>query len=242
MHPSTVTYIYQFQGFIGVRVGFISDVHANVTALRTVLDDIEAKGVDAIYNSGDLVGYYPFPNETIELLRARNVCSIQGNHDRSVLDSRTERMNPWASSAVRWTAAHISDDAVRYLASLPSSLNFQIGKVRCSMHHGSPQDPDEYVHPERADQQLLELSNSWLLVLGHTHVPFAKVTEKGVIMNPGSVGQPRDGDPRSSYAIFDSDSGDIEHFRIAYDIAAVQEAVRKAGLPSSLGERLAQGW
>lgn len=238
----TVTYIYKFQGFIDVLVGFISDVHANAVALRTVLKDMESRGVRDIYNAGDVVGYYPYPDETVGLLKASNVKSIQGNHDRAVLDAHTERMNPWASSAVHWTANHISADTAGYLASLPVSLNFQIMGMRCSMHHGSPLDPDEYIYPQNADQDLLDLCDAKLLVLGHTHVPFAKETEKGVVLNPGSVGQPRDGDPRSSYAIFDSEKGIFQHIRVPYDIGFVQDAVRKAGLPASLAERLAQGW
>jgi putative phosphoesterase len=225
-----------------VRIGFISDVHANLIALESVLDDMDGQGVDQIYNSGDLVGYYPYPLETIALLKSKKIMSIQGNHDRSVLSADTNHMNPWARSAVSWTAMQLNDSARKYLQQLPTSLNFHIGRIRCSMHHGAPGNPDHYVYPEEAGQELLDRCEAQLLVLGHTHVPFVKRFERGTILNPGSVGQPRDGDPRASYLIFDPSSNEFQHFRVAYDIERVQNAVIDAGLPSSLADRLAEGW
>ena len=225
-----------------MRVGFISDIHANVIALEAVLKEMDARGVNKIYNAGDLVGYYPFPVETLDLLRTRRIISIRGNHDRSVLSVDTGRMNPWAASAVEWTAAHLDSDSRSYLAGLNDSIDFTIDGTGCSMHHGSPDDEDEYIFPERAGQYLLDTANARLLVLGHTHVPFVKHERHGVIINPGSVGQPRDGDNRSSFMIYETASGEFENVRVEYDIERVQEAVIEAGLPPSLAERLAFGW
>ncbi|OPY31498.1 MAG: phosphodiesterase [Methanomassiliicoccales archaeon PtaU1.Bin124] len=231
-----------FLGFIDVRIGFISDVHANVIALRAVLEELDDRRVDIIYNAGDLIGYYPYPSETIELLRRRAVVSIRGNHDRSVLSVDTNRMNPWAASAVSWTAGHLDPEGRRYLERLTDSLDFTIGEMAGSMHHGSPDDEDEYIFEERAGQYLLESAGTRLLVLGHTHIPFVKRVSRGVIINPGSVGQPRDGDRRSSCLVYDVTSGEFENVRVDYDIGEVQEAVLEVGLPSSLAERLAHGW
>lgn len=225
-----------------MRIGLISDVHANVIALEAVLDELARSGVDVIYNAGDLIGYYPYPNETIEMLRQRKVISIRGNHDRSVLDDDTFRMNPMASSAISWTAMELSESSRSYLRSLNDGTDFLVGNMRCSMHHGSPEDEDEYIFEDDADQRLLDLCWSKLLILGHTHVPFVKHLERGHIVNPGSVGQPRDGDPRSSYMIFDSTKSVFENRRVKYDIVSVQKAVLEAGLPRSLADRLSHGW
>jgi putative phosphoesterase len=225
-----------------VRTALISDVHANVVALRAVMEDIDRSNVQTIVNAGDIVGYYPFPNETIDLLKERKVLSIRGNHDRSVLSANTNRMNMIASAAVQWTVDNMKAEGLDYLDSLPDSRDFNIGTLRASVHHGSPSDEDEYTYENDVTDGLLGLCpGSKLLVLGHTHVPFIVHLTRGHVVNPGSVGQPRDGDPRASYMVYDSTKDMFEAKRVEYDISAVEEAVLSAGLPKQLASRLWEG-
>jgi len=225
-----------------MRLGLISDVHANAPALRTVLDDLRRRGIERVLCAGDVVGYYPFPNETVEMLEERGVQCIQGNHDRSVLRVDTSLMNPWARDAVEWTAAHLEERTRRYLAALPVSTTVYTDGISICLHHGSPRDPIEYVYEERATADLLRMARCTVLVLGHTHVPFVKEFPSGLIVNPGSVGQPRDGDPRASYSVLDTREGKVTNHRLDYDIDAVARKVDEAGLPRALRDRLYAGY
>jgi len=225
-----------------VRIAFISDVHSNVIALRAVLSEIDRSNVQVILNAGDIVGYYPFPNETIELMKERNVLGIRGNHDRAVLSASANGMNSMASAGVQWTANRLSKESLDYLDSLPDGRDVHIGTLRASVHHGSPNDEDEYVFEEDVSEGLLDACpGSKLLILGHTHVPYVVHLTKGYVVNPGSVGQPRDGDPRSSFMIYDSTKDTFEAKRVSYDISAVEKAVFDACLPVKLATRLWAG-
>lgn len=224
-----------------MMLALISDVHANVVALEAVLDDIRARGADRILNAGDVVGYYPYPNETVELLRANGVVSIQGNHDRAVLQADAGRLNQAAGDAVLWTAGRLAASSLEHLRSLPPRAQMQVDDIAVGLYHGSPRDDDEYVYEERAGDDLLVISQSDLLVMGHTHIPYVKRLACGTIVNPGSVGQPRDGIPDAAYAIFDTDGMDAAVHRVAYDIEEVAEATGSAGLPARLAERLYSG-
>lgn len=224
-----------------MKVALISDVHANVVALAAVLEDIDTRGVDAIVSAGDVVGYYPYPNETIGLFRERGIRSIQGNHDRAVLSADPAYFNPWAASAVFWTARQLTEASVDYLRSLPRKLGLELDGTRIAVYHGAPFDDDYYLYEDEAQEFTLNMSKSDLLVLGHTHIPFIRRFSSGVIVNPGSVGQPRDGDPEASYAVFDTATGKARNMRVAYDIEKVATKTREAGLPKSLADRLWQG-
>ncbi len=224
-----------------MRWGLISDVHANATALKAVLEDLDRHDVERVLCAGDVVGYYPFPNETIEMLRGRRIISIRGNHDRSVLHVDTSRLNPLAGDAVLWTASHLSEESRRYLGSLPECTTVRSDRQAMSVYHGSPQDPLEYVYENKAVESYLAMARCSILVLGHTHIPFVKRFSSGLIVNPGSVGQPRDGDPRASYSIIDTTERTVENHRVGYDIEMVARKVAEAGLPRWLLERLEAG-
>jgi putative phosphoesterase len=225
-----------------MKLALISDVHANLIALRAVLEDMEGRGVDAILCAGDIVGYYPYPVETISLFRERRIVSIQGNHDRAVINAGSLDLNPMATSAVVWTAKHIDDLSLNYLRGLPRRLSTVLDGVRVAVYHGAPFDDDHYVFEDEADESLLAMAKCDLLVLGHTHVPFIRRYPSGIIVNPGSVGQPRDGDPDSSYAIFDTVRERAMYYRVPYDVSEVAERTLSEGLPRSLAERLAHGY
>ena len=224
-----------------MRLAIISDIHSNLPALQVVLEQIEKEGIDRILCAGDIVGYGPFPNEVIERLKRIELTTILGNHDRAVLSRDSSNMNIQAQDAVWWTIENLKQEGQDYLARLRSKESFFWNGLSIAIYHGSPKDDNEYVPEESADDELLELAKSDFLILGHTHVPFVKSLDIGTVINPGSVGQPRDGDSKASFAIYDHRLRRFEVKRLAYDIDTVAEAMRSSGLPSFLSMRLYSG-
>ena len=218
-----------------MKVGVISDVHANRVALDAVLDDMPE--VDATLCAGDVVGYNPWPAECVDAIRRRDVPSVMGNHDRAVASGTAFRFNSMARAGVEHARGRLSDDQQAWLADRPDSLRALDGRV--SVVHGHPEDPDRYTYPQDFSPDLLDDED--VLVMGHTHVQHHEVYDEGVVMNPGSVGQPRDGDPRAAYAVLDLDDPSVTEHRVEYDVEAVQAAVSEAGLPEKIGHRLADG-
>jgi predicted phosphodiesterase len=220
-------------------VGLISDVHANAPALQNVLNEMPA--VDLLLHAGDVVRYGPHPNEAIELLEEHDVVAIQGNHDRGVSDDSAfeafkTRFSPVATESLQWTRNAVTRNSLEYLRSLPSERHC----LDSSLHlvHGSPDDPDKYLYPEDYKPDLL--ADEQALVLGHTHVQAKQSFEQGLIVNPGSVGQPRDGDPHAAYAVLDTDTYSATLHRCEYPISTVQDDILDAdGLPDELADRLA---
>jgi putative phosphoesterase len=225
-----------------VKIALISDVHSNIIALDAVLADVDSIGVGLILNAGDIVGYNPYPNETIERFKSRNIQSILGNHDKAVIRFNPVGMNKMAAEAVLWTSKNIAAEGVDYLKDLKSRSFMRIGAHLCGIYHGSPRDDDEYLYEVDAGRELLEMCECSILIVGHTHMPFIKRFDNGMIVNSGSVGQPRDGDPRANYVLFDSDTGDFQIRRVSYDVEIVEKKVQSVGLPSFLGERLRHGF
>lgn len=223
-------------------IAFISDIHANLIAFDAVLRDIKKYRPDMIICAGDIVGYYPYPNETVERVVSCGINSIVGNHDRAVVRINPVGMNRIAAEAILWTAKNIKAEYVDYLRSLRSRMNTRIDELAVGIYHGSPRDDDEYLYEIDATEELLEMSESWLVVTGHTHIPFVKKMRRGMVINAGSVGQPRDGDPRASYVLFDSSSRDAWIKRVEYDVSEVEKKVKEVGLPHFLGERLKYGF
>jgi len=216
-------------------VGVISDVHANLVALDAVLSDMPA--VDAMCCAGDVVGYNPWPAECVDALRERDVPTVMGNHDRMVLSSRNFRGNGMAAAGVSYARERLDDEQRAWLAGLPTQRRLFDDRVR--VVHGHPRDPDRYTYPGSFGPHLLD--DAPVLVLGHTHVQAHEAYEAGVVMNPGSVGQPRDGDPRAAYALLDLSDLSVEERRVEYDVGAVRAAIADAGLPERTGQRLVEG-
>ncbi|MDD1772624.1 MAG: metallophosphatase family protein [Methanomassiliicoccales archaeon] len=221
-------------------IAFISDVHANLPALEAVMDDMSSRGVGTVYCAGDILGYYTYPDQVIELLRRRNVTCIAGNHDRAVLVG-VRGMNSIAASAIEWTRNNLSKSSLDFIRDLPNSLHRPVEGVMTAVHHGSPRNMSEYVFEEHVSGELLDIAGARLLVLGHTHVPFVAHFATGTVINPGSVGQPRDGDPRASYTILDSVEWNFERVRVDYDRQRVMDKVAENGLPDMLAQRLPRG-
>lgn len=218
-----------------MRVGLVSDIHANRIALDAVLDDMPS--VDRLLCAGDVVGYNPWPAACVEIVRDREIPPVMGNHDRAVVEDTAFRFNSMAKAGVEHARRELSEEQLAWLAGLPEAHTAVDGRVK--VVHGHPDDPDHYTYPEEFSPALL--GGEELLVLGHTHVQAHAVYEEGIVCNPGSVGQPRDGDPRAAYTVVDLDRQEVEERRIEYDIEAVVEAVETAGLPRKIGSRLREG-
>ncbi len=242
-----------------MRYAIIGDIHSNLIAFKAVLQDIEKKGgFDRIWCLGDVVGYGPEPHACIELLLQHDHICVAGNHDWAAIGRiDTLDFNEDAALANKWTAQQLTEEDKDYLKSLPLNLiddNF-------SLAHGSPREPSwEYLLSTRAAQDNLEFFNTTFCLVGHSHIPLVfeysdnsvnlsqfrdkatlKLGTNRLIVNPGSVGQPRDGDPRASYVLYDSDAGVIHHHRIEYNIEATQEKMLQEKLPEFLIYRLNYG-
>ncbi|MDR7483333.1 MAG: metallophosphoesterase family protein [Armatimonadota bacterium] len=242
-----------------MRLAILSDVHANLEALRAVLDHAEAQRPDALLCLGDFVGYGPDPNACVDVLAARVRAAVVGNHDLAALGARPiADFNLWAQEAIVWTQRALTDAARAYLAALPERAEVE-GVL---LVHGSPRQPaDEYILDVRTARASFAADGFRIAVVGHTHQPavFAatrhRVGAAGLlpevplplepthryIINVGSVGQPRDGDPRAAYVLLDTGRQEVTLFRVAYPVADVQRKMEAAGLPSPLIERLALG-
>jgi predicted phosphodiesterase len=243
-----------------VMYAVISDIHGNLEALEAVLADVP-EGVDRIYCLGDVIGYGANPNECCDLVRERNMPVISGNHDLAVTDLSTNLawFNPVAEAAVLWTRGHLTEENATFLLSRPRMMQ-ERGAL---FVHGSVRDPDEYIintSSARENLALLqaEYPNVRVCFFGHTHVKAVAPSPNGslvesetmdlgaggpYLVNPGSVGQPRDGDTFASYVLAEGepDGAKILYRFIEYDIEKAQAKIRAAGLPDVLADRLAAG-
>jgi diadenosine tetraphosphatase ApaH/serine/threonine PP2A family protein phosphatase len=240
-----------------MRVAVISDVHANYHALEAVLKEIDAARVEAVWCLGDTVGYGPRPNECCDLVRDRAVHCLVGNHDLVVLgELAVNEFNDEAAAAAIWTAEVLTAESRAFLASLKP-----YGEVEgVDLFHASARDPVwEYVLTEEAAKATLELSGAPLVLVGHSHIALAITAEDGRVdggpapggskitldgrrlLNPGSVGQPRDGDPRAAWVLLDFEERFAEFHRVPYSIERTQAEMRERGLPQPLAARLERG-
>ena len=239
-----------------MRIAVLSDIHGNLPALEAVLAALSP--FDALWQMGDVVGYGPQPDEVVARLAAEHATGVRGNHNSAALgELPVDAFNDDARAAVEWTAEHIGPATRRWLAALPlRDEQDQFTRV-----HASPCDPNwEYVYSSRIARANLDCFGTAYCLVGHTHVPLLfrqgkrgletvrpapgmKLTlnQERLIINPGSVGQPRDGDPRASAALLDTDEQTIEWLRIEYPVEHVQQLMAELGLPSRLVARLRFG-
>jgi len=218
-----------------MKVGVVSDIHSNLVALEAVLADMP--DVDRLVCAGDVVGYNAWPAECVDVLRERNVPTVMGNHDRMVATGRNFRGNGMAQAGVEYADAELNDVQRTWVENLPRERTFADGRLK--VVHDHPEDQDRYTYPDEFSPALLGDEDA--LVLGHTHVQHHERYDEGVVVNPGSVGQPRDRNPRAAYAVLDLENLSVEERRVEYDVERVADAVRAAGLPSRTAERLASG-
>lgn len=227
-----------------MRLALLSDVHSNLHALESVLEDVQASEPDRICFLGDAVGYNAYPQQCVDLLEETCQVAVLGNHDKAVLQGGEEWFNPSARAGVEHSRKQLTDQGIAYLESMVD----QTAVDGVHLVHGSPRGPTtEYVFPD-APQEMLEkiahhpaVKKARVLAMGHTHVPFVRDMGETVLCNVGSVGQPRDGDPRACWALVDSQAASVEFHRVDYDIDAAAEAIHKAHLPSQLATRLYDG-
>ena len=242
-----------------MRIAILADIHANLPAFEAVLRHAEDGGrLDALWCLGDTVGYGPHPNECIALLRRYEQRVVAGNHDLAACGRmETEEFNEAAAEAARWTDGQLTDGSRSYL----QELEMVVIEGDFTLVHGSLRWPEwEYLLSGEQAQAHFELQSTPNGLVGHSHLPFVCREEAGpprltpfgdgeavdlgaerLILNPGGVGQPRDGDPRAGYALYDSDAASVSFHRVEYDIVATQQAMEAAGLPRSLSERLSYG-
>ncbi len=220
----------------------LGDLHANLSALEAVEADLESRGVEMVVVLGDLVGYLARPNQVATRVARKGWPCLAGNYDRAVVtggDHGVERflkpgIGPRPRTVFHWTCRRITPQTKQFLASRPERLSFQIGGRRCLACHGSPRDIRQYVYPRHDPAEL----DAWLqeagvecLFLAHTHQPFLRRLPHGLVLNPGSLGFPKDGDPRASYALIQA-GRDLQAriVRVDYDLQAEARLARRAGL------------
>jgi diadenosine tetraphosphatase ApaH/serine/threonine PP2A family protein phosphatase len=240
-----------------VKVAIVSDIHGNLEAFNAVLDAIADMDVDSVVCLGDVVGYGANPNEVVEMTRERCDVTIRGNHDQAAIDPADEAyFNSWAVQAIRWTRDQLTSSNAEFLSKLPfESLT---GDAR--LVHASPGEPEKWhyvLSPQAAAREFSNFDESFCFI-GHTHVPLIVLrTEVGtselldgevalpagarVLINVGSVGQPRNGDPRSCFAVLDLEDRSARLVSVPYDHEAAREKIIMAGLPRFLGDRLLLG-
>lgn len=243
-----------------MRYLVISDIHANLEALEAVLDAASGE-YDAVLSLGDQVGYGASPNEVVERVQSLHPeHSLLGNHDLAALGSLDlDQFNPFAREAAEWTAHQLRPEIRAHL----ETLNPRSAARGFELFHASPRDPVwEYMEAQWQGPPNFEIMDTDLAMVGHTHVPrvfrsvqdqvfvsepeaddvLAVVPGERLIVNPGGVGQPRDGDPRAAFSIYDPDARTITFRRVPYKIGVAQRKIREAGLPRILADRLSQGY
>lgn len=226
-----------------MKIAVISDIHSNLIAFETVVTNLPT--CDGLLCLGDVVGYGPQPDEVIERLqRLQPTAVLMGNHDYAVATGDTSGFSPHAAVAVEWTRKRIKKENRDYLSNLRPSAKLEMSGTPLALFHGSPRDPlTEYIFPgipRPVARKLIHEGGARLVLLGHTHMPMLYSFEGEMLGNPGSVGQPRDGDRRASFAILTISDGRISFDikRVEYDVDSVAEKIIRVGLPEFLAERL----
>ena len=229
----------------------ITDVHGSLPALEAALARLEELGIDELYCGGDLVGYGPHPNEVCRLIEQRGIPTIYGNYDyaigRDLEDCgcayATQHDRELGQQSIEWTLEHTDEQSKAFMRELPFDLRFELGGRRVRLVHGSPRKVNEYLFedkPARTFERIAAGADCDVLVFGHTHQPWVHEYGGVLFVNCGSVGKPKDGDPRGAFAVLNPDGGQVTARieRFDYDAEAVAREVIEAGLPSEYGEKL----
>ena len=232
-----------------MRIAIISDIHSNLEALTRALQDLDQRSIDRIVCLGDIVGYGANPRECLRIVRERTGDIIMGNHDEAAFDPYVgSTFNSYARDALRWTREQLTTDEKQFLRSLPMCQSFE----NILFVHATPRYPEEwgYIFSSLEARSFAGSFSERICFVGHSHVPFVYSMDPLVreyhpghrfIINPGSIGQPRDGDPRLSYGILDSVAGSYENIRLEYDIQSAAGKITANKLPTRLAQRLFMG-
>jgi putative phosphoesterase len=233
------------------RAAVVTDIHANLPALEAALAQIEELGVEGVYCGGDLVGYGPHPNEVCALIEERGMPTIYGNYDyaigRDLEDCGCAYRDPHerelGERSIAWTLAHTDARSKAFMRGLPFDLRFELGGKRIRLVHGSPRKVNEYLFedkPARTFERIAALADCDVLVFGHTHQPWIDEYGGVLLVNCGSVGKPKDGDPRAAFAVLEGEAGELRASveRVEYDAERVACELAEAGLPAEYGDKL----
>jgi predicted phosphodiesterase len=245
------------------RLALISDIHANLPALRAVLADIDDRAnVDAVYHLGDLTGYAPWPNEVVSLLRDRAIAGISGNYDSTVATdykhcgcrADTPHDEELSHISFEWTRSHVTPETKKYLGTLPFRLDIRpfgghVSGPTITLVHGNQTLNTVYVTEDRSDAFLEKMAKDLgsrpqdVICFGHTHKPWQRVVEGVQFVNTGSVGRPKDGDPRAGYVLLITEGSAVrvEFIRVAYDVDEAARAIRDSELPAEFADFLKSG-
>lgn len=235
------------------------DIHANLPALEAMFADIEARGLTNLYCLGDLVGYGTFPNEVIDFIRQRNIPTLMGNYDQGVGNNsddcgcayKTDSDRKRGELSIAWSNAHTTDDNKAFLRALPAHIPVQLDDLKILLVHGSPRKVNEYLFEDRPIdyfERIMDAAASDVLVCGHTHLPYHKLLPSGrQIVNAGSVGKPKDHDPRACYVTLTANARDlsVEFLRVTYDIELTAQTIEatpeQGGMPHPYAQMLRDG-
>lgn len=237
------------------HVTIFGDIHANLPALEAVLANIKASDPSPLYCLGDLVGYGTFPNEVIHTIRERNNPTLMGNYDQGVGNNSDDcgcaYTSPMAEAlgkrSIAWTNQNTSAENKLYLRQLPAQIPLQLDTLRVRLVHGSPRKINEYLFADRPDatlERLLDMAEADVLVCGHTHVPYHRILPSGRhVVNAGSVGKPKDGNPQACYIVLEVNNRDliVTFRRVAYDVERAAQAIAASDMPNEYAEMLRTG-
>ena len=236
-----------------MKLAFIGDVHANLAALEAVLNHIRRRGIREVWNAGDSVGYGPYPNETLSLLRKHRIPSVSGNVDGRIIamnpadpPPRSRDVKSLKRIAFQWAANRLTPASRRFLALLPPVLRFERGGMRFLLAHGTPDSATEYLDARTPVKRLAEMAAACAadaIICGHAHRPWARFFHGVWFINTGSVGRPDDGDPRAAYAVITLTRGRaaVSHHRVPYPISATARALARRKLPGVFARMFEQG-
>ena len=238
-----------------MKFAIIGDIHSNKYALDAVLKDIQSKDVDAIFSTGDLVGYLPHPNEVIDLMRAHRVVAVQGNHDEMIANAVAvadeeymsyEQHAIWAQASKIYTSHVITSKNRAYLKQLPKSLTLEFGELSVMIVHGSHRHNMEYLYEDETIlQRATEDLHADVLICGHTHVPYHKEMNQKHFINIGSVGKPKTNDDLATYTIVDIQNNEVTSSieKVSYDVEALCDAILEThGVSDALVENIKKGF
>lgn len=237
-----------------MQFAVISDIHANLNSLKAVLKDLASRGLSQIYCAGDLVGYAPFPNQVIEIIKANEIPTVMGNYDDGVgnlrmicgCDYADEEAQARGEESIRWTKENTTDENKEFLRNLPAEIRFEVNNYRILIVHGSPRALNEYIYEDTDYLYLAETiiaGDCDILICGHTHKPFHMPICNKHVINVGSVGKPKHGNPNAVYAIINIQNTEVQvdFIEVPYDVEATAKAIEASALPDEFAEMLRIG-
>jgi putative phosphoesterase len=237
-----------------MRFAVFGDIHGNMEALRAAYEATSQEGIEKIYHLGDLGGYAPFVNEVVDFLVERGIEGVQGNYDETVANDREHCgckaedpvQEEMANRSFIWTKQHVSQKARDYMLRLPFSITFTAQRKKVLLFHATPKKNNLYWYEDRPEKFFREMAkkvDADVLIYGHVHKPYRKDFSGKVFINAGSVGKPKDGDPRPCVTIVEitKDTVSVKFLRVPYDVQKTAEAIVSSGLPSYFAEKLKEG-